>query len=135
MRKPTEAESITLFESLQKQMDVLHTNGRGFPAMYQAIEDTVISAVSRGELNAGDQLPSVRALSDLLGLNPNTVAKSYRDLEVMGMVYTRRGMGVFISKDNCARIVKEHVKGLRSRAENAVEALRSAGVDVTLKVA
>ena len=68
-------------------------------AVYQQIENLVRFAVAAGKLKAKDQLPSVRELSEKLQLNPNTIAKAYRDLEVMGLVYTRRGMGVFISEE------------------------------------
>lgn len=67
-------------------------------AVYVQIENQVQFAIAAGKLKAGDQLPSVRELSERLEVNPNTVAKAYRDLEVMGLLYTRRGMGVFINK-------------------------------------
>ena len=68
-------------------------------AVYLQIENEVQFAIASGKLKAGDQLPSVRELSERVGVNPNTVAKAYRDLEVMDLVYTRRGMGVYINKD------------------------------------
>ena len=74
-------------------------NIRSNVAVYLQIENHVQFAIASGELKPGDQLPSVRELSERLKINPNTVAKSYRDLEVMGYLYTRRGMGVFINKD------------------------------------
>ena len=55
-------------------------------------------SIASGKLKDGDQLPSVRELSEWLDANPNTVAKAYRDLEIMGLVYTHRGMGVYINK-------------------------------------
>ncbi|HOD51666.1 MAG TPA: GntR family transcriptional regulator [Candidatus Hydrogenedentes bacterium] len=67
-------------------------------AVYVQIENQVQFAIAAGKLKAGDQLPSVRELSERLRVNPNTVAKAYRDLEVMGLLYTRRGMGVFVNK-------------------------------------
>lgn len=66
-------------------------------AVYEQIENHVQFAVASGRAKTGDQLPSVREMSERLGVNPNTVAKAYRDLEVMGIVFTRRGMGVFIA--------------------------------------
>ena len=68
-------------------------------AVYVQIENAVLFAVASGRLKAGDQLPSVIEASKKLKVNFNTVAKAYRDLMVMGIVYTRRGMGVFINKD------------------------------------
>ena len=67
-------------------------------AVYVQIENEIQFAIASGRLKADDQLPSVREMSQTLGVNPNTVAKSYRDLEVMGLLYTRRGMGIFVNK-------------------------------------
>lgn len=67
-------------------------------AVYVQIENSIQFSIASGEIKAGDQLPSVRQMSETLGINPNTVAKSYRDLEVMGLLYTRRGMGVYVNK-------------------------------------
>ncbi len=67
-------------------------------AVYAQIENEIRFSIASGKLKADDRLPSVREMSETLGINPNTVAKAYRDLEVMGLVYTRRGMGVYINK-------------------------------------
>ncbi|MBI2422386.1 MAG: GntR family transcriptional regulator [Candidatus Hydrogenedentes bacterium] len=83
-------------------------------AVYLQIENSVRFAIAAGKLTAGDQLPSVRELSERLEVNPNTVAKAYRDLEVMGLLYTRRGMGVFIQKsidDKCRADVSREMMG------------------------
>ena len=67
-------------------------------AVYMQIENNVRFAIASGAIKAGERLPSVRELTNWVEVNPNTVAKAYRDLEVMGLVYTRRGMGVYINK-------------------------------------
>lgn len=66
--------------------------------VYIQIENQIRFAIASGEITSGDQLPSVKDLSEMLKVNPNTVAKAYRDLEVMGLLYTRRGVGAFVSK-------------------------------------
>jgi len=86
-----------------------HINIHSSVAVYMQIENHVQFAVSSGQLNAGEQLPSVRELSEKLDVNPNTVAKAYRDLEVMGIVYTRRGMGVYINK-GCEKKCREQCR-------------------------
>ena len=53
--------------------------------------------IAMGRLSAGDQLPSVRKLSEQLVVNPNTVARAYRELEQVGVLATRPGAGVFVS--------------------------------------
>jgi len=97
-------------------------------AVYVQIENSVRFAIASGELKHGDQLPSVRELSERLNVTPNTVAKAYRDLEVMGYLYTRRGMGVFIQRGveaKCQREVREGV--IRKLHEVCAEA-KAAGM-------
>jgi len=66
-------------------------------AVYVQIENQVRFEVAAGRLRPGDTLPSVREMSALLNVNPNTITKSYRDLELMGVVNTRRGVGVTVT--------------------------------------
>ena len=93
-------------------------------AVYVQIENHVQFAIASGKLKAGDQLPSVRELSERLGVNPNTVAKAYRDLEVMGLLYTRRGMGVFVNRgienkcrEDCRRRIFQRVHEVVAEAK------------------
>lgn len=97
-------------------------------AVFIQIENLVQFAVASGKLKAGDQLPSVRELAEKLKLNPNTVAKSYRDLEVMGLVYTRRGMGVFINKDIEAKCRESCRRRIVARLHEVVSEARAAGM-------
>jgi GntR family transcriptional regulator len=64
--------------------------------IYAQIVAQVESAVARGELKPGDKIPPVRKLAEELVVNPNTVAKSYRQMEQMGLVETRKGAGTFV---------------------------------------
>jgi GntR family transcriptional regulator len=73
-------------------------------------------------------LPSVRELSERLGVNPNTVAKAYRDLEVMGLLYTRRGMGVFVNKGVEAKCREECRKRIVGRLHEVVAESKAAGM-------
>jgi len=97
-------------------------------AVYVQIENHVQFAVAAGRLKPGDQLPSVRELSERLGVNPNTVAKAYRDLEVMGLVYTRRGMGVFINKGVEAKCREECRTRTVERLHEVTAEAKSAGM-------
>ncbi len=74
--------------------------------VYTQIEKQVQFAIAAGRLRSEDRLPSVRELSERLGINPNTVAKAYRDLQLMGWVSARRNMGIFVTK-NCEERCKE----------------------------
>ncbi len=97
-------------------------------AVYVQIENHVQFAIASGRLKPGDQLPSVRELSERLGVNPNTVAKAYRDLEVMGLLYTRRGMGVFVNKGIEARCREDCRKRIIGRLHEVVAEAKSAGM-------
>ncbi len=97
-------------------------------AVYVQIENLVQFAIASGELKAGNRLPSVRELSERLEVNPNTVAKSYRDLEVMGYLYTRRGMGVFVEKGIEARCRSQVRKKLIGRVHEVVQEAKAAGL-------
>jgi len=66
--------------------------------VYLQIQRLVKHAVASKLLQAGSRLPSVRELSEALELNPNTIAKAYRELELLGMVETYLGKGVFVSQ-------------------------------------
>jgi len=81
--------------------DAVHfsVNIDGPLAVYQQIENQVRFAVASGRYKPGEKLPSVRELSAHIETNPNTVTKAYRDLEIMGIVKMRRGVGVTVAQD------------------------------------
>jgi GntR family transcriptional regulator len=99
-------------------------------AVYVQIENHVQFAIASGKYKSGDQLPSVRELSERLGVNPNTVAKAYRDLEVMGLLYTRRGMGVFVNKGVEAKCREDTRKRMVGRIHEVVSEARAAGFEI-----
>ena len=77
----------------------------GIPA-YRQIINQACAAVAAGTFKPGDQLPTIRALSERLNVNPNTVAKAYRELELKGIIVSERGSGSFIQAQpsaSCAR--------------------------------
>jgi len=71
----------------------LHT---GVP-VYRQLIDQVRAGIASGALSAGDQLPTVRQLAVDLQINPNTVMRAYRELELGGLLETHQGTGTFIS--------------------------------------
>lgn len=68
--------------------------------IYKQIIDQVLLLLSSGILRKGDQLPSIRDLASELGINPNTVARSYRELEAMKIIVSVPKKGSFITKSN-----------------------------------
>src|SRR5262250_2938436 len=64
--------------------------------LYAQLERAIKFAVATGQINVGDQLPTVRQLAVDLRINANTVAKVYAELERIGILETRRGVGTFV---------------------------------------
>ena len=91
---------------------VVDTNA-GIP-LYRQIIDQVKYGIASGKLKAGEQLPTVRALSAELKINLNTVTKAYRELEIAGIITTQQGVGTFISKTDPGISSKEKKKKLKN---------------------
>ena len=66
--------------------------------VYRQIIDQVLGGVSAGSLTPGDQLPTVRQLAVDLAINPNTVVRAYRELEIREVLSTQQGTGTFITE-------------------------------------
>lgn len=66
--------------------------------VYRQIMDQVLAAIASGRLTTGEQLPTVRQLAVDLSINPNTVIRAYRELEIRGFLDTHQGSGTFISE-------------------------------------
>ena len=67
--------------------------------LYEQLQEQIIRLSKLGILDENQQLPSVRALAREVGVNPNTVAKAYQQLEQQGIIYTVSGRGSFVSPD------------------------------------
>lgn len=70
---------------------------RSHKSIYEQITDGFKEMIMTGALACGEKMPSVRELSKDLGVNPNTIAKSYRELERQGYIYTSTGVGTFVA--------------------------------------
>jgi GntR family transcriptional regulator len=85
-------------------------------------------AVSTGQLRAGDEVPSVRAMAVRLRINPNTVARAYRDLESLGVLETRRGKGTYVARRAGSESKKATRAVIEARATEFIEAARQGGM-------
>ncbi len=68
----------------------------GVPA-YRQIIDQILGGIAAGTLKPGDQLPTVRQLAVDLAINPNTVVRAYRELEIRSVLTTQQGVGTFVT--------------------------------------
>ena len=66
--------------------------------VYRQLIDQVRAGMASGSLSSGDQLPTVRQLAVDLAINPNTVLRAYRELELGGLLETQQGTGTFITQ-------------------------------------
>jgi GntR family transcriptional regulator len=105
-----------------------HLDPRSGVATYLQIVQQVKEALRLGTIAVGDQLPTVREVVADLAINPNTVAKAYRELEREGLVVARQGRGTFVS-NTLARGTIRHHDALRESLERWLAAAQNAGLD------
>jgi GntR family transcriptional regulator len=99
----------------------------GVPIYLQLMEQ-VKHAIETGALRAGEQLPGIRPLAEELVINPNTVAKAYRELEHDGVIELRHGAGAFVSGNARAKKLTDNLRAGQAIVAAAVERLRARGV-------
>jgi GntR family transcriptional regulator len=99
----------------------------GVPIYLQLMEQ-VKHAVETGALRPGEQLPGIRPLSEELVINPNTVAKAYRELEHDGIIELRQGAGAFVSATAGTQARAEKFRAAQTIVATAVKQLRARGV-------
>ena len=81
--------------------------------VYRQIIDQVQAALAAGTLNVGDQLPTVRQVSVDLAINPNTVMRAYREMEIRGITETQQGTGTFITQRKVPRSTADQERRLQ----------------------
>ena len=103
-------------------MQIHISTADGVP-IYQQIVNQIKYLVSSGRLTAGEELPPIRTLAEKLVINPNTVARAYRELENAGIVSKKRTTGTYVSdgatrlsRDECIRILTERIDALLAEA-------------------
>ena len=99
----------------------------GAPIYLQLMEQ-VKHGIETGALKPGDQLPGIRPLAEELVVNPNTVAKAYRELEHEGVIELRHGAGAFVSPNAGAKKITDKVRAGQTIVAAAVEKLRARGM-------
>ena len=92
--------------------------------VYRQIIDQVLGGISAGALQPGDQLPTVRQLAVDLSINPNTVVRAYRELEIREILNTQQGTGTFITEK---KVKTSEIERRRQLAQLAGDFLARAG--------
>ncbi|MEI6503554.1 MAG: GntR family transcriptional regulator, partial [Armatimonadota bacterium] len=104
----------------------LDTNS-GAP-LYLQLKEQMRLAIATATLRPGDQLPTVRDLAAQLRLNPNTVARVYRELCADGLLSSRQGSGTFVAEGALALADGESLELVRQRLRGAIALGRSVGL-------
>jgi GntR family transcriptional regulator len=105
-----------------------HLEARSGVPTYLQLVQQVRQAIRLGVLRPGDQLPTVKEVVRSLTINPNTVLRAYRELDLEGLTEGRRGVGTFVA-DTAAPLPRDEVKALRTALGKWVVAARAAGLD------
>ena len=92
-----------------------------FIPIYEQIKRQIKSRILLGDLRNNEPLPSIRDLATSLIINPNTVARAYRELEIEGFIYTRKGKGCYVSGDSSSLIEEELTKMMNQIFDEAIE--------------
>jgi GntR family transcriptional regulator len=85
--------------------------------LYRQLIDQVQAAIATEVLIPGDQLPTVRQLAVDLEINPNTVMRAYREMEIRGILDTQQGTGTFVAQQKIERDTVERARGLEQLVE------------------
>ena len=108
-------------------MDIHISPHDGVP-IYLQIVNQVKYLVGSGRLAPGEELPPIRVLAERLTINPNTVARAYRELEIAGIVEKRRTAGTFVSAAGSPLARRERVKILTERIDALLAEARQFGI-------
>jgi GntR family transcriptional regulator len=103
------------------------TASDGVP-IYVQIVNQVKHLVASGRLEPGEELPPIRVLAEQLVVNPNTVARAYRELEMAGIVEKRRTAGTFVSEAGSPLARRERIKILTERVDLLLVEARHLGI-------
>jgi GntR family transcriptional regulator len=104
---------------------MMHVSTRSGVPIYVQLISQIKHLIACGRLSTGSELPPIRTLAEQLLINPNTVARAYRELESAGLLTTRRGAGTYVSdkgsplaRGERVKILSEHIDGLLAEASS-----------------
>jgi GntR family transcriptional regulator len=101
----------------------------GFIPIYEQIKKGIKGEIFLGVLKPDEALPSIRDLAAELVVNPNTVARAYRELEHEGFICTRKGKASFVAENSSSLIQREKVRLLEEVFDRAISEARKFGLE------
>ena len=112
----------------------LHLSPKNGVPLYLQIVSQIKYLVASGRLSAGDEVPPIRVLAEQLLINPNTVARAYRELEVAGLLTKRQGAGTYVSDTGSPLAWAERQKILEERVAALVTEAHQLDVPIDVVV-
>ncbi len=97
--------------------------------IYEQIVGSIRAGIAAGIYRPGEMLPSLRKMALDLLVNPNTVQRAYEALEREGLVYSRRGLGLFVAKGGVASAREGSEQTVAAALRNGVRSAQAAGLD------
>jgi len=107
----------------------IHISSHDGVPIYLQIVNQVKYLVAAGRLAAGEELPPIRTLAEQLLINPNTVARAYRELEQAGVVTKRRTAGTYVSQTTSPLARRERLKIVTERVDALLAESRQMNID------
>lgn len=107
----------------------IHISATDGVPIYQQIVNQVTLMLASGRLQPGDELPPIRVLAQQLLINPNTVARAYRELETAGILTKRQGAGTYVSDRGSPLARRERLRILRGSVDALLAQARQLDID------
>lgn len=111
-------------------MKIIIKNGSAVP-IYEQIKNAIRDEILKGNLKAGEKLPSVRAMARELSISILTVKKAYDELEDEGFIESRQGLGTFVGKEDLNLRLEEKQKKLEESLLSAINISKDIGMEKT----
>jgi GntR family transcriptional regulator len=108
----------------------IHIQAQDGVPIYLQVMQQIKYLIASGRLEPGEELPSIRALAEQLLVNPNTIARAYRELEVAGVVEKRRTAGTYVAESGSPLARKERLKLLKERIDQLLVEAFQMGFDL-----
>ena len=99
-------------------------------SIYEQVVDNIKELIMANVLSAEEKLPSVRELSKMLTVNPNTIQKAYRELEYQGFVYTVSGLGTYVANPITVEINEKMVSEIKDNIKRDIQELLFCGLSI-----
>ena len=107
---------------------LIKVDTKGFVPLYEQVKAEIRRLAALGAVKPHDPLPSIRELAADILVNPNTVARAYRELEQEGLIYTQKGRGSFLSARRAQDMGRDIEAHLNRKMDEAVREIRKFGL-------